>query len=59
MNFESPAEVHIVLKTCVSSKDYATRYIFINQKSMNQFPILCMKKVVEGNESMSEILLQK
>ena len=26
---------------------------------MNQLPILCMKKVAEGNESMSEIFLQK
>jgi len=26
---------------------------------MNQLPILCMKKVAEGNERMSQILLQK
>ena len=23
---------------------------------MNQFPILCMKKVVEGNESISDLI---
>lgn len=26
---------------------------------MNQLPTLCMREVAEGNESMSEILLQK
>lgn len=26
---------------------------------MNQLPMLCMKKIAEGNEIMSEILLQK
>ena len=47
MKSRPPPKVLAVFKTCVSFKNYATRYIFINYKSMNQFHTLCMKKVLK------------